>query len=138
MGLFDRKKKKADPDKAQAGGNAAVAEAPEAVAGGPGEMDIGPQTAQEAAEPPQADDEALLFTASDQEEEDDAGLPGVQEDEEDEDDLSDLMDIFTSEEEEDIDLVALTRDLEDVSVEELLEEALQVEARLRRLAAVLG
>lgn len=51
----------------------------------------------------------------------------------DDDGLGDLMDIFTNEEEEDIDLSALLRNLEDVSGQELLDLALEVSEGLRLL-----
>ena len=91
------------------------------------------------AEPPKAEDSA----------EADAGpqdaLAGLGEDVEDEpstggtvlspdgeDDTSDsMMDIFTSEEEEDVDLSNMTRNLVEISMEELLTEAMEVAEQLR-------
>ena len=49
--------------------------------------------------------------------------------------LDDLMDIFTSEEEEDAELSSMTEDLEEISMEALLSEARDVAVRMREAAS---
>ncbi len=49
--------------------------------------------------------------------------------------LDDLMDIFTSEEEEDAELSSMTEDLEEISMEALLSEARDVAVRIREAAS---
>ena len=66
------------------------------------------------------------------------GDPDVDEDSEsssDEEGDDDLMDIFASQEEEDVDMTALTDSLEEIDTESLIAEARDVSSNLRELLA---
>ncbi len=77
-------------------------------------------------------DDALAGTTSSGADDELAVLEG-EDAEEDDDDLGDLMDIFTNEEEEDVDMTALLSNLQDVSGQEVLDLALEVSEGLRSL-----
>ena len=147
MGLFDKLLNKdtdngdgtLDPDivaeldqSAAAEDSVDVADSPETPALVPEES--GGDSA-DAQEQPATEDEA---DPVDQLEQDEQGVEELdledepEADSEDEDgDGDELMDIFTGEEEEDVDLSAMTGSLEEVDVEFLLAEAGEVSARLR-------
>jgi|GEM_PF-5550110 hypothetical protein len=78
-------------------------------------------------------DDALAVAAPSGADDELAVLGGDDPAQDDDDGLGDLMDIFTNEEEEDVDLTALLSNLEEVSGQELLDLALEVSEGLRLL-----